>query len=60
MLKWIVRGVAALLALFLLYQLWIFGHIVYWKWNNPATTAFMDEQQARLAETNPDAELRYR
>lgn len=60
MLKWILRGVAALLALFLLYQLWIFGHIVYWKWNNPATTAFMDEQQARLAETNPDAELRYR
>ena len=51
------RIALALLALLLVYQLWLFGWIVYWKWNNPAMTSFMSEQQARLASQHPDDEF---
>ncbi|NDV14126.1 monofunctional biosynthetic peptidoglycan transglycosylase [Crenobacter caeni] len=51
---------AALFALILVYYLWIFGHLVYWRGNNPTASAFMDAQLARLQEENPDAELRHR
>lgn len=54
-----LQGFAALLALFMLYQLWIFGHIVYWKWSPPAMTSFMSEQSSRIQEDNPEAEIRY-
>jgi monofunctional biosynthetic peptidoglycan transglycosylase len=51
------RIALALLALLLAYQLWLLGWIVYWKWNNPAMTSFMSEQQARLASQHPDDEF---
>jgi monofunctional biosynthetic peptidoglycan transglycosylase len=51
------RIALALLALLLVYQLWLLGWIVYWKWNNPAMTSFMSEQQARLASQHPDDEF---
>ncbi|MDN0084463.1 monofunctional biosynthetic peptidoglycan transglycosylase [Crenobacter sp. SG2305] len=51
---------AALLAALLLYNLWIFGHIVYWRYNNPSVSSFMTEQLAVLKEDDPDAELRQR
>lgn len=54
-----LQGFAALLALFMLYQLWIFGHIVYWKWSPPAMTSFMSEQSSRIQEDDPEAEIRY-
>ncbi|CUA81547.1 monofunctional biosynthetic peptidoglycan transglycosylase [Gulbenkiania indica] len=55
-----LKVLAALLVLFILYQLWIFGHIVYWRTNNPSASAFMTEQLARLQETDPNAELRHK
>ncbi|RXZ44989.1 monofunctional biosynthetic peptidoglycan transglycosylase [Crenobacter cavernae] len=51
---------AALLAALVLYNLWIFGHIVYWRSSNPSVSAFMNEQLARLQEDDPDAELRHK
>ncbi|AXK39536.1 monofunctional biosynthetic peptidoglycan transglycosylase [Crenobacter cavernae] len=51
---------AALLAALVLYNLWIFGHIVYWRSSNPSASAFMNEQLARLQEDDPDAELRHK
>ncbi|MDK2122657.1 monofunctional biosynthetic peptidoglycan transglycosylase [Parachitinimonas caeni] len=58
--KWLWRGLALLLALIVLYQLWIFGHIWWWRDHNPSATAFMDEQLARLQEKDPEAELRHK
>ncbi len=58
--KWLWRGLALLLALIVLYQLWIFGHIWWWRDHNPGATAFMDEQLARLQEKDPEAELRHK
>jgi monofunctional biosynthetic peptidoglycan transglycosylase len=41
--------VAAALAIALLYQLWIFAHICWWKSHNPDTTSFMESRLSALA-----------
>lgn len=55
--RWLRR--AALLAFIVLaaLQAWYLGWIVYWKWNNPAHTAFMQHALERLAAHNPSARL---
>ncbi|MCW3480447.1 monofunctional biosynthetic peptidoglycan transglycosylase [Neisseriaceae bacterium JH1-16] len=49
---------AALFAALLLYNLWIFGHIVYWRYYNPSASSFMTERLTVLKEDDPEAELR--
>jgi monofunctional biosynthetic peptidoglycan transglycosylase len=51
---------AALVAAFALYNLWIFSHILYWRDHNPAASAFMTAQLAKLQEDDPNAELRHK
>jgi len=52
----------ALLAAFLLLavQLWFAAWIAWWRWNDPAETAFMRREIAALQERNPKAEIRHR
>lgn len=57
---WIRRILLALLLLFVLWNLWMFGHIVWWRTHNPSETAFMEEQLGKLQQKNPDAELRHK
>jgi monofunctional biosynthetic peptidoglycan transglycosylase len=45
--------------LLLLYQLWIFAHVVWWNWFNPSTSAFMEQRLEALQEKNPAAKLRH-
>ena len=54
------RLLAALVAAFVLYNLWIFGHILYWRQHDPQASAFMKQQQARLQLRDPDATLSQR
>jgi monofunctional biosynthetic peptidoglycan transglycosylase len=56
---WTWRIAGLLLLALLLYQLWIFAHIVWWTKYNPSTSAFMDQQLVKLHSTHPDAELRH-
>ncbi|MDC7717375.1 monofunctional biosynthetic peptidoglycan transglycosylase [Vogesella sp. DC21W] len=58
--RWTLRIGAALLAALFLYNLWIFGHIVYWRSFNPSASAFMTEQLALLQKDDPEAELRHK
>ncbi|QZA78379.1 monofunctional biosynthetic peptidoglycan transglycosylase [Deefgea tanakiae] len=58
-LGWIGRGLLALLALILLWNIWMVLHIVAWRWVNPSNTAFMSVQLDRLQASNPAAELKY-
>ena len=44
----------SLVALVLALQLWFFGHIVYWNFANPASTAFMERYREK-----PGARLRH-
>jgi monofunctional biosynthetic peptidoglycan transglycosylase len=54
------EGIAAAVLVLLLYQLWIFAHVLWWIDHNPASTAFMAAGLARQQDKNPDAELRHR
>lgn len=56
---YIKRGLVLLLAFILLYQLWIFAHIVWWIKFNPHSTALMRERMAVIQHDRPYAELRY-
>ena len=56
----IARGMLALVAIVLLYQVWIFLHIWWWVDHNPASSAFMEDRLEVLQDKNPDAELRHR
>lgn len=59
MLKWIGRGLLALIVLLTLYQVWLFSHVWWWVNHNPSTSAFMDEQLTKLQQDDPEAELRH-
>jgi monofunctional biosynthetic peptidoglycan transglycosylase len=58
-LRWFLIAVTALVAFALLYQGWIFGHIVWWKTHNPQSTAFMASRLDGLREKNPKAALKH-
>ena len=53
------RSLLAVLAIFLLYQLWIFAHICWWINHNPSSTAFMSDRLAILQQKDPDARLQH-
>lgn len=55
LLKWLLAG-AVLLAL--AYQLWVFGHLLWWTRFNPSQTSFMSLRLDELRQRSPDAQLR--
>ena len=57
---WIWRISLAVLLLFLCWNVWILGHVLWWRTHNPSETSFMQEQRGRLQEKNPEAELRHK
>lgn len=57
--RFIRRLMLALIVLALLYQCWLFGMVLWWKWNNPQQTSFMSIRLSELREKNPKASLQY-
>jgi monofunctional biosynthetic peptidoglycan transglycosylase len=55
--RWLLRLPLFLIGLALAYQLWVFGHVVYWNFYNPSTSAFMEERLEILRQKNPAATL---
>jgi len=49
-----------LLALVLLYQGWLFSHILWWNFFDPSSSAFMDDRLEVLQRDDPKAELRHK
>jgi monofunctional biosynthetic peptidoglycan transglycosylase len=45
---WLRRAALGLAAVLLAVQLWFFGWVLFWKWHNPALTAFMRHDRERL------------
>jgi monofunctional glycosyltransferase len=58
--RWGGRGALLLIGLVLLYQLWIFAHVVWWNYFNPSSSSFMETRLQVLQEKNPDAGLRHK
>ena len=56
--RWIKRGLLALLALLVVWQLWLLGWVLLWNWVNPDTTRFMEIRLGELQEKSPDARLK--
>jgi monofunctional biosynthetic peptidoglycan transglycosylase len=59
-LRWVGLALAAVLAIVLAVQLWYFGWVAWWKWNDPDETSFMAREEAALRQKNPKAGLRHR
>ncbi|MFO7543003.1 MAG: monofunctional biosynthetic peptidoglycan transglycosylase [Thiobacillus sp.] len=57
---WVGKAVAAAITLVVLYQLWIFAHVLWWIDHNPRSTAFMAAGLERQQEKKPGAELRHK
>ena len=57
--RWLKRLLLALVALFLVWQLWLLGWVVFWGWFNPGSTRFMEIRLSELREKQPDARLQY-
>lgn len=57
--RWFKRGLLGLFALVVLWQGWHVGWVVWWKYLDPDTTAFMRLHLSGLREKNPQAELRH-
>ena len=58
--RWTWRTVAIFFTFLLLYQVWLFAHIVWWVKFNPSSSAFMDTRLEIMQDKNPDAELRHK
>ena len=56
--RWIKRLVVALFGLLLLYQLWLFGWVLWWNWVNPDSTRFMEIRLVELQVKDPRAQLK--
>lgn len=54
---WLWRLILLIMYCFVLYQLWLFSHILYWNTNNPTSSAFMTHQLSILRAENPEATL---
>jgi monofunctional biosynthetic peptidoglycan transglycosylase len=57
LLRWLWRGLFALLLALAAVQAWYFGCVLYWKSHNPGSTAFMRHAQERLAARRPPGSL---
>ena len=60
MLRWLLRGLLLALIVLLSIQLWYFGWVTWWKWNDPGETSFMSRELTALREKKPNAELKHR
>ncbi|MEW5903488.1 MAG: monofunctional biosynthetic peptidoglycan transglycosylase [Pseudomonadota bacterium] len=54
------RVLLGLLALLVLYQLWLFAHIVWWNWFDPSSSAFMSDRLEAMQDKNPKAALQHK
>ncbi|HEU0202810.1 MAG TPA: monofunctional biosynthetic peptidoglycan transglycosylase [Burkholderiaceae bacterium] len=57
--RWFWRLLLLVLLALLALQLWYFGWILLWKWQNPRETAFMARELERLQQKSAKASLRH-
>ncbi|HXV08990.1 MAG TPA: monofunctional biosynthetic peptidoglycan transglycosylase [Burkholderiales bacterium] len=57
--RWSGRLTLLVLSVVLLYQLWIFAHVVWWNFFNPSASAFMQQRLVSMQQKDPKAKLRH-
>lgn len=58
--RFLLRVALLALVAFVGYQLWLFGHVLYWNTFNPGSTAFMERRLAELRREHPNAQIKHR
>lgn len=58
--RWTLRALVALVVAFALVQAWFAAHILWYRWNPPGETAFMEQRLAEMRVKQPKAVIRYR
>ncbi|MDO9598847.1 MAG: monofunctional biosynthetic peptidoglycan transglycosylase [Azoarcus sp.] len=58
-LRWLGRALLAVVALVLLWQLWLLAQVLWWSQADPGSTSFMRLRMSELQAKNPKAELRH-
>ena len=56
--RWFKRVALGLVAIFLLWQLWLLAWVLLWKWVDPGATRFMEIRLAELRQKTPAAQLK--
>ena len=56
--RWLWRILSLFIGIILAYQVWILGHVVFWNFYDPSTSAFMQVRLDVLRQKNPAAVLR--
>lgn len=56
--RWLKRLVLGFVVLLLLYQLWLFGWVLWWNWVDPDNTRFMTIRLEELRVKDPQAQLK--
>lgn len=56
---WVWRSAVWVVAVVLLYQAYLFGSVAWYRWFDPQETAFMADEQARLAELDPPKSIEH-
>jgi monofunctional biosynthetic peptidoglycan transglycosylase len=58
--RWLGRWLLLAIGALLVYELWIFGHVLYWNWFDPSSSSFMDQRLEVLQGRTPEAKLRHK
>jgi monofunctional biosynthetic peptidoglycan transglycosylase len=58
--RWLLRGLAAVGLLLLLWQGWYLGWVVWWRYVDPGQTSFMAQRLDELRAKHPGAQLRHK
>lgn len=58
--RWLRKLLLVLFLLFVLYNLWVFAHVLWWRSHNPSTSAFMEQRLAVMRADDPEAELHHK
>ena len=56
--RWLKWAALALVGLFLVWQLWLLGWVLFWGWFNPGETRFMEIRLTELRQKLPEAQLK--
>ncbi|MBK6355325.1 MAG: monofunctional biosynthetic peptidoglycan transglycosylase [Betaproteobacteria bacterium] len=56
--RWLKWAALALVGLFLVWQLWLLGWVLFWGWVNPGETRFMEIRLTELRQKVPEAQLK--
>ncbi len=56
--RWLKRLLWLLIGLLLLWQLWLLGWVLFWKWVDPGSTRFMEIRLVELRVKQPNAQLK--